>query len=84
MGNNDGNISKSCFYLLLALLLSPLELQALPLTAEQLLAHYHHLHRNPELSLREEKTSAYLLRRIEEISQGVARTAGPGRQSPGT
>ena len=60
---------------IISLLLAPIGLQALPLTSDQLLAHYHHLHRNPELSLQEEKSAAYLAEQLRgmgyEVTTGV-------------
>ncbi|QFU77577.1 amidohydrolase [Halioglobus maricola] len=50
--------------------------QAAPLSNEALLTHYHHLHRNPELSLQEKETSAYLARELKELGYEVTTDIG--------
>lgn len=69
-------MKKINIYLLLASLLAPLNLQALPLTSAELLTHYHHLHRHPELSLQEEQTAAYLAGQLQTMGYQV--TTGVG------
>lgn len=62
--------------LLLVTLLAAAQLQAKALSNEELLTHYHHLHRNPELSLQEEQTAAYLAEQLSQMGYQV--TTGIG------
>ncbi len=47
-----------------------------PLSTRELQAHYRHLHQNPELSLQEAETSAYLARELEALGYSVTREVG--------
>ena len=54
----------------------PIFAKAAAMSGDQLLQHYQHLHRNPELSLQEEKTAAYLAGELAKMGYGI--TTGIG------
>ncbi|AQA17455.1 peptidase M20 [Halioglobus japonicus] len=68
---------QNIYKLLGALVLgSALPLQAAPLDNAALVAHYQHLHRNPELSLQEEQTAAYLAAELKRMGYAISTGIG--------